>query len=78
MCFNLYCSGSSLGDGSKKNKSGMKVTSNDGKRWESELESEMNLVDSYWRAEHLGAGGCVAVRRKGEIRGKCYHRDAII
>lgn len=40
----------------------------------------MNLVDSYWRAEHLdlGAGGCLAVRRKGEIRGKCYHRDAII
>ena len=38
----------------------------------------MNLVDSYWRAEHLGAGGCVAVRRKREIRGKCYHRDAII
>ena len=28
----------------------------------------MNLVDSYWRAEHLGAGGCVAVRRKRDKR----------
>ena len=32
MCLHLYCSASSLGDGSKKNKSGMKVTSDEGKR----------------------------------------------
>ena len=31
FAFLIYCSGSSLGDESKKNKSGVKVTSNDGR-----------------------------------------------
>ena len=38
----------------------------------------MILDDSYWRTEHLEAGGCVTMRRKGELGGKCYGRVAIV